>query len=45
MLCTSTVKEKLISLMKLYGVKCKDLEITLRNIYSFIGEVPEKHRV
>jgi hypothetical protein len=44
-LSSSTVRDRLSVLMQLYGVKCPDLEVTLRNLYRFMGEGAEKGRV
>jgi hypothetical protein len=33
----STVRQKLIVLMKLYGVLAQDIEFTLKNRYKYIG--------
>ena len=40
--CTSTVRHKLVVLMKLYGVLAEDVEFTLKSKYSFIGDNAEK---
>lgn len=37
---TSTVRQKLLVLMKLYGVLPQDIEFTLKTRYNFIGEGP-----
>lgn len=44
-LSTTTVRNKLIVLMQLYGVKWEDIETTLKNLYRFMGEGAEKARV
>jgi hypothetical protein len=44
-LSNSTVRNRLVVLMQIYGVKCEDIEVTLKNLYRFIGEGAEKARV
>lgn len=44
-LSTTTVRNKLIVLMQLYAVKSQDIDTTLKNMYRFMAEGPEKARV
>jgi len=42
---SSTVKQKLITLMKLYGVLAEDIEFVLKTKYTFINEGLEKNHL